>query len=542
MDYTFTVCGIRHHFADRKLDWSLSPTYNNYCEWPYQFARHSFLRALATYYRETGDERAAKTFVDIVTDFIDRVPPPPEGTSPYKTFSWRTLDTGIRASCWTSVYPTFAKSPAVTEAFREKFLSSLAQHARRLIPDVTRNNWRMAELSGLLRIADAFPQLEGASAWREIAEKGLIEQMRRQVYPDGFQYELSTGYHSFLHHNYAPLARRYLDRGESIPAELRETLCRSYAIYEKLMRPDGRCPALNDAPWPNARGFLRTACELFPERKDFRWIVSCGKEGARPDFLSLALPYAGTVVMRDSWEPDAVWGCVDMSPFGASHQHEDKLSFVMYAYGKDMLTEAGNYDYDTSEMRKYVKSTRSHNTIRIDGKDQNTRKSWAWRPEMLHEKADLAFSTTPERDVAKAAFRLGYGAGKDCDDTVAHVRTVEFLKGDSPRFVITDELTAKDDGEHAYEQLWHLETCTLKLNERDFVADFGDGVSLEATFSSENGVLKDMRATKEPELQGWMPIRPSGPHEHRPIHTPVLKGTFRRATTIRTVFEPRRVR
>ena len=38
-----------------------------------------------------------------------------------------------------------------------------------------------------------------------------------------------------------------------------------------------------------------------------------------------------------------------------------------------------NYAYDTSEMRKYVLSTRAHNTIRIDGKDQNTRRSWRRR-------------------------------------------------------------------------------------------------------------------------------------------------------------------
>ncbi len=44
----------------------------------------------------------------------------------------------------------------------------------------------------------------------------------------------------------------------------------------------------------------------------------------------------------------------DAGPFGYGHQHEDALSFVIYAYGKYMLVDPGNYPYDSSEWRKYV--------------------------------------------------------------------------------------------------------------------------------------------------------------------------------------------
>ena len=55
---------------------------------------------------------------------------------------------------------------------------------------------------------------------------------------------------------------------------------------------------------------------------------------------------------------------------------------------------------------------------------------------------------------------------------------------------------------------------------------------------SENGKFVDMIGTKKPYYQGWMPVDPPGPHEHRPIHTPVLKGTFKGSATIITVFRP----
>lgn len=538
MDYDFTVCGIRYKFPDRKLDWNRNPTYNNYREWPFQFARHSFLRSLAKYYETDRDERAAQTFVDIVTDFIDHVPPPPPETGPHDTKSWRTLDVGIRLSTWCDVYGTFAKSSAVTPEFKAKFRKSLVQHARRLVPERTYNNWRMAELNGLLKVSTTFPDLDGASEWKRIAEEGLVRQLQRQVYPDGFQYELSTGYHGFIHNIYHPIAKDYLRRGEPIPKVMDETMRKSYGIYEILMRPDGLDPALNDAGNPSARANAKSAYELFPDRKDFLWIATSGKEGERPGFLSTNLPYAGTVVFRNSWEPDAVWGCVDMSPFGYSHQHEDKLSFVLFAYGKEMLTEAGIYDYDTSEMRKYVLSTRGHNTIRIDGRDQYARGKWKWISDMLTQKAELDFSTTPEMDRARARFALGYGQKNDVDESVTHTRTVEFVKGAEPHFRIIDELVASDDREHRYEQLWHLESCEFDMKDADFTADFGDGVRLLATFRSENGKLVDRIGQKQPVYQGWLPIRPSGPHEHRPIHTPVLEGSFKGKTTIVAEFRP----
>jgi hypothetical protein len=117
---------------------------------------------------------------------------------------------------------------------------------------------------------------------------------------------------------------------------------------------------------------------------------------------------------------------------------------------------------------------------------------------------------------------------------------VEFIKGDQPYFRVTDELAASDGMEHAYEQMWHLEKCELDLKKTAFSADFGDGVFLDATFVSDNGELTDMMGMKKPVFQGWKPIWAEGDNEHRPIHTPVLKGTFKGKTKIVSEFRPRR--
>ena len=48
----------------------------------------------------------------------------------------------------------------------------------------------------------------------------------------------------------------------------------------------------------------------------------------------------------------------------------------------------------------------------------------------------------------------------------------------------------------------------------------------------------DMMGQYEPYYQGWMPIRPSGPHEHRPVPTPVFVGAIEGARRTVTVLYP----
>ena len=541
MNYRFTVCGVPYQFKDHKIDWEFNPTYNGYREWPWQFARHRFFSDLAEYYRKTRDENAAKTFVDIVSSFIDQALPPPPNTPPGKTKSWRTIDTGIRATCWIASYASFTNSPTFTSEFRDKFVNSLKDHVARLKNPVTSNNWRIMELRGLVDVLLEFPQLDCDGTILRSAEGELEHILATQLYPDGFQFELAPSYHSILDGDYCKLAEAYRAHGRTPPKFLESGVELAFEMYAHITAPDRKCPPVNDSRKYEIMGKMEKAVELYPHRKDFLWLATDGAKGTPPDYLSYAFPYAGAVVFRDSWARDAVWGYVDMSPFGRGHQHEDKLNFLLFAYGKEMICDGGNYAYDTSDMRKYVTSTRSHNTIRIDGKDQNARRSWKWKDEMLTKKADLVFSTSPARDVAKSSFALGYGKAKEYDDAVTHTRTVEFIKdGTAPYFRITDELTSKDTREHNYEQMWHLETCELSLADDSFKADFGDGVTLEAKMTSENGKFVDMKGTKTPYYQGWMPISPPGPHEHRPIHTPVLKGSFIGSTRIETVLTPRR--
>ena len=203
-----------------------------------------------------------------------------------------------------------------------------------------------------------------------------------------------------------------------------------------------------------------------------------------------------------------------------------------------MVVEAGTFAYDTSEMRAYVLSTRAHNTVRIDGFDQNRRKGFRWSDEDIARKSDLVFRTTPTRDWAEAVYEDGYGPAKT---PVRHARRLIFHKDESglpPFFVVVDRLSATDGQSHDFEQLWHLETCTYEGRTNSFSADFGGNVWLTGAFSQAG--LVDKMGQHQPEYQGWLPIHTGDEHEHRAIHTPTLCGTFTGERRLVTAFMPTR--
>ncbi len=537
MDYKFVSCRIPFHFKDHKIDWESNPTYNQYKEWPWQLSRHPEFTVLAEYYTYTKDENVAKTWVDMIESWFEQAIVP-ENAPSYATLCWRTIEAGIRMTGWSRQIHSFISSPNLSDEFITRYYASIYEHGWRLRGNPTHGNWFLMELHGLLRISLLYPFLADAKEWEAFALRSLEAEFDIQVYPDGFQYELSTGYHGVVYSNYYGIINIYKELELPIPEFLNKKFAKVFEMYSHLVRPDGRLPNINDADTPIIIDKMQVANRLYPERKDFEWFATKGERGEKPDYLSYAFPYAGSVAMRTSWDADAVWGYMDCSPFGRGHQHEDKLNVLVSAYGKNMLIEAGIYDYDSSEMRKYVLDTRGHNTIRINSQNQNQRKTYKWADEDINKKADLEFRTTPDVDYACAKFDAGYG---DALDPVIHERKLYFfknIKGTTPFFVAVDRLTAPDDEVRTYESQWHYENCDFKTDVLYASGDFGDGVGLTTVFSDTNAQLVDMMGQYEPYYQGWFPIRPSGPHEHRKIPTPVLCGKFKTSYRIVTVIYP----
>lgn len=545
LDYRFEAGGAGwHHFKDRKIDWTYNPTFNGYREWTWQFNRMPFWTALAEEYVQTKDEKLVACWIDQIGSWFDQAEAPKDNNA-YRPCTWRTIDAGLRMDGWSRQLHAFIRSPQLTDSFIARYFRSIWEHGHRLeTASQGRGNWVIIEKHGLLRIALLYPFFRESARWRKIAQDRLLLELDEQVYPDGFQAELTTGYQKVLTDGYGAVMRLYQALDLPIPDLMRKRFASLWDIYPRLMMPDGRTPDLNDGARCNVAATMRKALSYDPSRSDWQWFGSGGRSGTPPDFCSYIFPYAGAAAFRTGWGKKDVWVYMDASPFGMGHQHEDKLNVLMQAYGKDMLTEGGCYFYDKSETRKYVISTRAHNTIRIDGKDQCSKATYRWFPDDIAKKATLRFALTSPVDMVEASYTNGYGVAgyrvEDLDRTV-HTRKLFLCKnvrGLPPFAVVVDRIVATDGRVRTYETVWHLETCRLALAKNAFEADFGDDVGLVGIQSDDEATFVDMKGQKVPYFQGWMPVWKAGPHEQRPIPTPVAVGTFRNAKRLVTILWP----
>lgn len=467
--------GVAHQFGD-VVDWEANPTYNGYQEWTWQLSRHNEWKELAYVYRTLDrDETYAKACAEFFSSWVKQAVCPGE-VAGNLTKCWRTIECGIRmGATWPYALHTFYRSPYFTDDILVDWYKSLWEHGNRMQRHHWKNNWLIMEMNGLAHIAILCPVFHTSKEWLAFAFDRLGKELKRQFYADGFQFELSTNYHDVVINNYQrtiQLAKAY---EVPVPQAFLDDLEEAVRLHVRIMMPNGKVPDLNDGRMKDAAVFIRPKMGLYPGRSDFAWVVSQGREGKCPEYTSLALPYSGFMVMRNGWEKDSLWGLLDAAPFGTGHQHEDKLSLLLYMGGKLVLTEGGNYAYDDSEMRRYVLSTRAHNTIRVDGMDQNRGRDYQWREEDIQKEAGMEYAVTADYDYAKGVYDEGYGP--DVDRSVTHTRSVYFIKNPGilsggtgeypgemePFFIAVDRMDAEE--EHTYEALWHLDTRAAVIRE-----------------------------------------------------------------------------
>src|SRR5699024_6543325 len=96
-------------------------------------------------------------------------------------------------------------------------------------------NWYLMELKGLLFVCLQAPFFRDTPAWLEYAVTELTAETEIQIYPDGFQFELSPGYHHVVMVNYEAAMRMMHRYGVPFPEKLLKNLERGYELYQRIM-------------------------------------------------------------------------------------------------------------------------------------------------------------------------------------------------------------------------------------------------------------------------------------------------------------------
>ena len=484
---TLVSVGIPSAFGSTKsVDWHSNPTANGYKEWTWQLSRHNDVKLLAHEFLITGNHAYADAASDLISSWIDTCPVPGPEVKGQETDCWRTIECGIRMGAnWP--YFIYAFYREFSDELLCKVFLSLHQHGVRLMRNHTGNNWLLMEMNGLMHIAVLCPFFKESGEWSAFALKAMEAEAKRQFYPDGFQFELTTNYHEVAINNYQRMFELMKAFGRDVPESLDSILLNATEVNIKLMEPDGRLPDINDGNTFAVKELLEPKSRLFSS-PGMEWVLSDGKKGSVP-YKSIALPYSGYFVFRSGWSHDDIYALLDSAPYGRMHQHEDKLSLVVSKGVKRVITEGGCYAYDTSDIRTLTLSSFSHNVLLIDGEGQNRGRSYSWNDSDIKKLSDLRSGVSESVDWAEGSYDSPYG---DEEKTPAcWTRSVYFIKSHEgfacPFFIVVDRISGKES--HEYNLLWHVDSERISIGRdcasyKDVQLSFSGGSSLSVTNGS----------------------------------------------------------
>lgn len=484
------VTGTVPRQTDGSLDWTHRGP-NDDREWAYFLNRHSHLYTLLSAYQKTGNPAYVARINDHIHEWVLTNPYPGEQTGDPR---WRGLETKSRISVWARMFYTLAEDNALTPATRILILSSIPDHAH-----YTQNyhnaggNWLAMQMCALADGALQWPEYKKANTWLDYATNTLMPEMERQIYPDGPQKELASHYHGASLHSFQQYADLFENAGRDVPPMWYDGLEIMWNYWAYSMRPDGHGVLNNDSNLDFNRPKLLRAAPQY-KRPDWAYIASNGQEGEKPSGLpSIMFAWAGQLIMRSGWDANAHWAMFDVGPWGIGHQHNDKLHLSVAAFGRDILVDAGRLYYKRDKWRDFIQSTAAHNTLLIDGANQNNDVK-----EFTEPLSEDVYQINDTLDYARGSFTAGYNT---LEGIATHTRTVVYVR--NKFWVVVDQVTT--DRPRQIQGLWHFHPhCTVE-NDNTTVAstDANTGNVRITPIGQTHWNIDIIKGQEEPFIQGW---------------------------------------
>jgi uncharacterized heparinase superfamily protein len=432
---------------------------------PWEISRFNYLLCLGEAYWLTGDEKYTERFVSLISDWIDK--------NPVKQgLNWSsTIEAGIRVANWITGWQFFKDSPLVTGEFMMKFINSLIVHGRFIKSNLEytqglTSNHYISNIVGLFYLGLFLPEFNEAKGWLNFSIKELEQEIQKQVYLDGMDFEASTCYHRFVLELFfypALLARlNGIDFSWDYLSRLKKML--DFVLY--ALKPDGKMPQIGD----NDSGRLHKFEVGERDVLDMRYLLNIGAiffadpkyklrelgfsagvlwifgarglgewrkmpEGSASDLKSRNFSDAGIYIMREG----SNYLIISSGPNGQNgnggHSHNDKLSFEIFIEGEEVFVDPGSYVYTSyPEWRDRFRSTYFHNTLMVDGEEQNR---FLTLFSMIEEAKPKVINWEIEEDFdIFSGEHYGY---MRLPDELIHRRTIRFYKNDL-RWEFQDEV------------------------------------------------------------------------------------------------------
>ncbi len=376
---------LKHHFKTQEsygffdfgqdINWQLWPVKDNEVRW--QLHRVKWWLPMALVYRKTKDEKYAKEWL---YQFDDWAKKNPLGLSADNDrFAWRPLEVSDRIQSLVPIISIFIQSPNFTPEFLMRVLNSYHQQADYLPNHYAQEgNHRLFEAQRVLFAGGSFPELKNASSWRESGIEVLNTEIKKQVYPDGVQFELSPVYHAASIDIFTKAYRSAQNFGleHEFPASYKNTIEKMVMAFINITFPNYNQPMFGDS-WVRKKEFklkqFSSWAQLFPENPFIQYFASDAKEGKVPNWLSNASRNAGFYTFRNGWTNASTILILKASPPGEFHAQPDNGTFELWANGRNFTPDAGCFVYsgDAKIMAKrdWFRQTRVHSTLTLDNEN-----------------------------------------------------------------------------------------------------------------------------------------------------------------------------
>jgi len=448
-------------------------------KYPWELGRCQHWVVLGQAFRLSGDERYA---VEIARELDDFVEANPIGFG----INWTcTMDVGLRAVSWVIAFDLIRQCPALDDASWERAYKALFDHGVFIRNNLENNyevtsNHFLSNLLGLQFTGAVFADLAQGAEWTSFARSAIEHEMTVQVLPDGADYESSVPYHRLVAELFLGAVRLADVQQAPLSPETRSRVREMIAFLVAVTRPDGLMPQVGDADDgrlhilegygtttpQDARHLFGPAALMFDEPS---WLTLGGAVASweaawwglglaapappsKAVFASRLFPQAGLAVVHSQRRDYLLVtnGIVGTNGFG-NHKHNDQLSFEYHREGIPLIVDPGSFVYTSDgTARNRFRSTASHNTLSVDGVEQNDmRPDWLFRMFETSNAESVAFDDR-EDAVEYTGRHHGY---ERLDEPVTHERTIRINK-ETGDLVIADRLLGR--GRHTVRWHFHL--------------------------------------------------------------------------------------
>jgi hypothetical protein len=343
------------------------------------------------------------------------------------------------------------------------------------------------EAAALLLLADNFPHMPGAGAWRTLALERLKEMLANTIDADGVEVENSPFYQVYvlgLVYQIAQWAKRY---EPTLATPYLQAATKMLRYTADVTMPNGYLPMLGATATtympsqdPTVYGPMAAA------DPEFDFAYTRGAHGTPPPDGTVLFPVSGLFLMRSPLGsvgnlPNQTFVTFNAGTYRTSHSDLDALGITMYSNGAEVLPTSGLFTYTEEPDLEYFHGTRSHNTVVVDGKDQAEGSAEAG-----------SHGSSEGATWASGVSRLYAG--------VTHHRTVVILR--QGLVLVHDELAGESS--HEYSQTWHLApNASPSGTAATLTASASGKPQLTITEANPTGIdLQSFDGASDP-MQGW---------------------------------------